>query len=127
MPSVLRHRNRCEMTVWTSHLQGLPTNLDTNALSAKMDGYSGDDIRAVCHDASMNGMRPVMAGKSKDEIMAMDTMAVSPPVTAKDFEEVTQRPLPPDRPTEPPPPPLCHQHMAPIPPPPLRPCHAQIA
>merc|ERR550532_3893555 len=75
------------------NLEGLKVADDCNLgkLADRMVGFSGDDVSNVCRDAAMNGMRGVMAGKSKEEIIQMQTMEVAAPVTKKDFDEALKR------------------------------------
>eukprot|EP00958_Prasinococcus_capsulatus_P014972 scaffold1585_cov284-Prasinococcus_capsulatus_cf.AAC.1 len=65
--------------------------LDVEDLADLMDGYSGDDITNLCRDASMNGMRRKIRGKSPDEIRAMSKADVADPVTRADFEEALRK------------------------------------
>ena len=60
-------------------------------LAELMEGYSGDDITNLCRDASMNGMRRKILGKSPDEIRAMSKDDVADPVTRADFEEALRK------------------------------------
>ena len=73
--------------------QGLriDADCDLDKLAKRMKGFSGDDVGNVCRDAAMNGMRSVMAGKSKEEIIAMETMAVAAPVKLADFDAALKR------------------------------------
>jgi len=55
------------------HLSGVPTEADVNieAFAAMTEGYSGADIQLVCREASMVGMRRLLAGKTPADIVAM--------------------------------------------------------
>lgn len=56
------------------------------------EGYSGDDLTNVCHDASLNGMRRKIAGKTCDEIKNMSKDEISKdPVAMCDFEEALKK------------------------------------
>ncbi|OMO66854.1 ATPase, AAA-type, core [Corchorus olitorius] len=57
-------------------------------LARRTEGYSGDDLTNVCRDASLNGMRRKIAGKTRDEIKNMSKDEISKdPVAMCDFEE----------------------------------------
>ncbi len=43
-------------------------DVDIDEVARRTDGYSGDDLTNVCRDASLNGMRHKIAGKTRDEI-----------------------------------------------------------
>ncbi|KAF3334853.1 Katanin p60 ATPase-containing subunit A1 [Carex littledalei] len=62
-------------------------NLDFDDVARRTEGYSGDDLTNVCRDASFNGMRRKIAGKTREEIknMAMEEI-VNDPVAMCDFE-----------------------------------------
>ncbi|KAE9467760.1 hypothetical protein C3L33_00301, partial [Rhododendron williamsianum] len=56
------------------------------------EGYSGDDLTNVCRDASLNGMRRKIAGKTRDEIKNMSKEDISKdPVAMCDFEEALKK------------------------------------
>jgi len=58
---------------------------------ALSDGYSGADIATVCKDASMLGLRRLLAGRSVAEIKAMAQEQLSQEaITRADFETVFQ-------------------------------------
>ena len=54
------------------------------------DGYSGADIAVVCKDASMLGLRRLLAGKTPAEMRAMDPSSFNVPISRTDFETVFQ-------------------------------------
>lgn len=57
-------------------------------MARRTEGYSGDDLTNVCRDASLNGMRRKIAGKTRDEIKNMAKEEISKdPVAMCDFEE----------------------------------------
>jgi len=60
-------------------------DVDWEELARQLEGYSGDDCSNICRDAAMNGMRRVLAGKSKEEIQAMSKSDLSEPVRMDDF------------------------------------------
>jgi SpoVK/Ycf46/Vps4 family AAA+-type ATPase len=51
------------------------------------EGYSGDDLTNICRDASMNGMRRKILGKTLDEIRSMKKDGMYEPVAKRDFQE----------------------------------------
>ncbi|KAL9323144.1 hypothetical protein ACSQ67_011197 [Phaseolus vulgaris] len=56
------------------------------------EGYSGDDLTNVCRDASLNGMRRKIAGKTRDEIKKMSKDEISKdPVAMCDFKEALKK------------------------------------
>lgn len=61
-------------------------------MARKTEGYSGDDLTNVCRDASLNGMRRKIAGKTRDEIknMAKDEISKDP-VEMCDFLEALKK------------------------------------
>lgn len=63
-------------------------DVDIDDVARRTEGYSGDDLTNVCRDASLNGMRRKIAGKTRDEIknMAKEEMSKDP-VAMCDFEE----------------------------------------
>ncbi|KAJ6825094.1 katanin p60 ATPase-containing subunit A1-like isoform X1 [Iris pallida] len=63
-------------------------DVNIDDIARRTDGYSGDDLTNVCRDASLNGMRRKIAGKTRDEIknMAKDDISKDP-VAKCDFEE----------------------------------------
>jgi ATP-dependent 26S proteasome regulatory subunit len=97
-------------------LRGVEARLspaDLDALSAApLQGYSSDDVRSVCREAAMAGLRRRVAGKSPAEVRAMmvggatagsaaaaggaagavaAAAAAAPPVTRRDFDEAISR------------------------------------
>lgn len=52
------------------------------------EGYSGADIAVVCNDASMLGLRRLVAGKTPDEMKLMSKDEFNVPVSRNDFETV---------------------------------------
>ena len=62
-------------------------SVDFDDVARRTEGYSGDDLTTVCRDASLNGMRRKIAGKTREEIknMAMEEI-VNDPVAMCDFE-----------------------------------------
>lgn len=63
-------------------------DVDIDEVARRTEGYSGDDLTNVCRDASLNGMRRKIAGKTRDEIKNMSKDEISKdPVAMCDFEE----------------------------------------
>ncbi|KAG6665320.1 hypothetical protein I3843_02G131100 [Carya illinoinensis] len=63
-------------------------DVNIDEVAHRTDGYSGDDLTNVCRDASLNGMRRKIAGKTRDEIKNMPKDEISnDPVAMCDFEE----------------------------------------
>ncbi|CAI9779962.1 unnamed protein product [Fraxinus pennsylvanica] len=63
-------------------------DVDIDEVARKTQGYSGDDLTNVCRDASLNGMRRKIAGKTRDEIKNMSKDEISnDPVAMCDFLE----------------------------------------
>ncbi|KAK6784188.1 hypothetical protein RDI58_017642 [Solanum bulbocastanum] len=46
----------------------LAPEVDVERVAQKIEGYSRDDLTNICRDASLNGMRGEIAGKTIDEI-----------------------------------------------------------
>lgn len=66
----------------------MASDVDINEVARRTEGYSGDDLTNVCRDASMNGMRRKIAGKTRDQIKNMSKEEISKdPVAMCDFEE----------------------------------------
>ncbi|PWA46671.1 katanin p60 ATPase-containing subunit A1 [Artemisia annua] len=67
-------------------------DVDISDVARRTEGYSGDDLTNVCRDASLNGMRRMIAGKTREEIknMPKDTIAKDP-IAMCDFEEAMKR------------------------------------
>lgn len=63
-------------------------DVNIDEVARRTEGYSGDDLTNVCRDASLNGMRRKIAGKTRDEIKNMPKDEISKdPVAKCDFEE----------------------------------------
>ncbi|XP_051136173.1 katanin p60 ATPase-containing subunit A1 isoform X2 [Andrographis paniculata] len=63
-------------------------DVDIDDVARRTEGYSGDDLTNVCRDASLNGMRRKIAGKTRDEIKNMPKDEISKdPVAMCDFLE----------------------------------------
>ncbi|KAM0932621.1 putative microtubule-severing ATPase [Dioscorea sansibarensis] len=63
-------------------------DVNIDEVARRTEGYSGDDLTNVCRDASLNGMRRKIAGKTRDEIRNMPKDEISKdPVAMCDFEE----------------------------------------
>ncbi|KAG0488870.1 hypothetical protein HPP92_007512 [Vanilla planifolia] len=63
-------------------------DVNIEEVARRTEGYSGDDLTNVCRDASLNGMRRKIAGKTRDEIKNMSKDEISKdPVAMCDFEE----------------------------------------
>ncbi|GAA0142173.1 non-motor microtubule binding protein [Lithospermum erythrorhizon] len=76
------------------NLKGLEvaTDVDIDEVARKTEGYSGDDLTNVCRDASLNGMRRMIAGKTRDEIKSMSKDDISKdPVAMCDFLEAISK------------------------------------
>ncbi|CAO2815333.1 unnamed protein product [Amaranthus hypochondriacus] len=68
------------------------TDVDIDEVARRTEGYSGDDLTNVCRDASLNGMRRKIAGKTRDEIKNMSKDEISnDPVAMCDFEEALRK------------------------------------
>ncbi|GLU22155.1 hypothetical protein SLE2022_382510 [Rubroshorea leprosula] len=67
-------------------------DVDIDEVARRTEGYSGDDLTNVCRDASLNGMRRKIAGKTRDEIKNMSKDEISKdPVARCDFEEALMK------------------------------------
>ncbi|KAI4387429.1 hypothetical protein MLD38_005265 [Melastoma candidum] len=67
-------------------------DVNIDEVARRTEGYSGDDLTNVCRDASMNGMRRKIAGKTRDEIKNMSKDEISKdPVGMCDFEEALNK------------------------------------
>ncbi|KAG9150978.1 hypothetical protein Leryth_003091 [Lithospermum erythrorhizon] len=76
------------------NLKGLEVaaDVDIDEVAKKTEGYSGDDLTNVCRDASLNGMRRMIAGKTRDEIKNMSKDDISKdPVAMCDFLEAISK------------------------------------
>ncbi|KAI8544381.1 hypothetical protein RHMOL_Rhmol08G0292200 [Rhododendron molle] len=70
----------------------MSTDVDIDKVARQTEGYSGDDLTNVCRDASLNGMRRKIAGKTRDEIKNMSKEDISKdPVAMCDFEEALKK------------------------------------
>ncbi|KAL9238628.1 hypothetical protein vseg_013024 [Gypsophila vaccaria] len=68
------------------------TDVNIDDVARRTEGYSGDDLTNVCRDASLNGMRRKIAGKTRDEIKSMSKDEISnDPVAMCDFEEALRK------------------------------------
>ncbi|KAF3524564.1 hypothetical protein F2Q69_00049865 [Brassica cretica] len=68
------------------------SDVNIEDVARRTEGYSGDDLTNVCRDASMNGMRRKIAGKTRDEIKNMSKDDISnDPVAMCDFEEAIRK------------------------------------
>ncbi|KAM7471719.1 hypothetical protein LguiA_009902 [Lonicera macranthoides] len=68
------------------------TDVDIDEVARRTEGYSGDDLTNVCRDASLNGMRRKIAGKTRDEIKNMSKDEISnDPIAMCDFEEAINK------------------------------------
>ncbi|TVU35503.1 hypothetical protein EJB05_17396 [Eragrostis curvula] len=66
----------------------IAADVNIDEVARKTEGYSGDDLTNVCRDASMNGMRRKIAGKTRDEIKNMSKEDIAKdPVAMCDFVE----------------------------------------
>ena len=66
--------------------------MDIEQVAQKTEGYSGDDLTNICRDASLNGMRQKIAGKTIDEsknILKSEILKI--PVTMEDFLEAVDK------------------------------------
>ncbi|XP_020259245.1 katanin p60 ATPase-containing subunit A1-like isoform X2 [Asparagus officinalis] len=67
-------------------------DVNIDDVARRTEGYSGDDLTNVCRDASLNGMRRKIAGKTRDEIKSMAKDDISKdPVAMCDFEEALKK------------------------------------
>eukprot|EP00899_Mesostigma_viride_P009949 jgi/Mesvir1/18956/Mv18924-RA.1 len=75
------------------NLRGIEVSpdIDWEDLGRRTEGYSGDDLTNICRDASMNGMRRRIAGKTPEEIKALSTQEMQDPITRLDFEEALNK------------------------------------
>ncbi|KAJ8573711.1 hypothetical protein K7X08_010222 [Anisodus acutangulus] len=69
-----------------------PPVLDIEQVARRTEGYSGDDLTNICRDASLNGMRRMIAGKTTDEIKNISKADILKiPVTMDDFLEALDK------------------------------------
>lgn len=66
-------------------------DVDIDVLARRTEGYSGDDLTNICRDASMNGMRRKIAGKTPEEIKNMTKDQMYEPVAMRDFDEALSK------------------------------------
>lgn len=66
-------------------------DVDIDALAKRTEGYSGDDLTNICRDASMNGMRRKISGKTPEEIKNMTKDEMYEPVAMRDFDEALSK------------------------------------
>ena len=67
-------------------------DVNIDEVARRTEGYSGDDLTNVCRDASLNGMRRKIAGKTRDEIKNMSKDEISKdPVAMCDFEAALKK------------------------------------
>ncbi|XP_015054804.2 katanin p60 ATPase-containing subunit A1-like [Solanum pennellii] len=70
----------------------LASEVDIEQVAQKTEGYSGDDLTNICRDASLNGMRQKIAGKTIDEIKnILKSEMLKIPVTMEDFLEAVDK------------------------------------
>ncbi|KAJ8551242.1 hypothetical protein K7X08_000612 [Anisodus acutangulus] len=70
----------------------LAPGLDIDQVARRTEGYSGDDLTNICRDASLNGMRLKIAGKTTDEIKNISKAEILKiPVTMDDFLEALDK------------------------------------
>ncbi|KAF6166983.1 hypothetical protein GIB67_030676 [Kingdonia uniflora] len=63
-------------------------DVNIDEVARRTEGYSGDDLTNVCRDASLNGMRRKIAGKTREEIKSMSKDDISnDPIAMCDFED----------------------------------------
>ncbi|KAJ1433890.1 Vps4 oligomerization, C-terminal [Sesbania bispinosa] len=74
------------------NLKTVSPDVNIDKVARRTEGYSGDDLTNVCRDASLNGMRRKIAGKTRDEIKNMSKDEISKdPVAMCDFEEALKK------------------------------------
>ena len=69
----------------------LAEDVNTEALAALLDGYSGADITNVCRDAAFMAARKKIKGLSAEAIKQMQKEEMDLPVTKADFEEAISK------------------------------------
>ncbi|KAL3689086.1 hypothetical protein R1sor_015395 [Riccia sorocarpa] len=69
----------------------IAADVDIEELARRTEGYSGDDLTNICRDASMNGMRRKIAGKTPDEIKGMTKDQMYEPVAMRDFDDALNK------------------------------------
>lgn len=66
--------------------------MDISDVARRTEGYSDDDLTNVCRDASLNGMRCMIAGKTREEIRNIPTDEIAKdPIAMCEFEEAIKR------------------------------------
>ncbi|CAJ1955162.1 unnamed protein product [Sphenostylis stenocarpa] len=74
------------------NLRTVAADMKIDEVAKQTEGYSGDDLTNVCRDASLNGMRRKIAGKTRDEIKNMSKDEISKdPVAMCDFEQALKK------------------------------------
>ncbi|KAK7325198.1 hypothetical protein VNO77_29356 [Canavalia gladiata] len=74
------------------NLKTVAPDVNMDEVARRTEGYSGDDLTNVCRDASLNGMRRKIVGKTRDEIKNMSKEEISKdPVAMCDFEEALKK------------------------------------
>ncbi|RDX92291.1 Katanin p60 ATPase-containing subunit A1, partial [Mucuna pruriens] len=74
------------------NLKTVAPDVNIDKVAGRTEGYSGDDLTNVCHDASLNGMRRKIAGKTRHEIKNMSKDDISKdPVAMCDFQEALKK------------------------------------
>ncbi|KAK7335960.1 hypothetical protein VNO80_28122 [Phaseolus coccineus] len=74
------------------NLRTVSPDVNIDGVAKRTEGYSGDDLTNVCRDASLNGMRRKIAGKTRDEIKMMSKDEISnDPVAMCDFREALKK------------------------------------
>jgi len=70
-------------------------DVDLTAVSAALSGYSGDDIRSLCREAAMIGLRRRMEGLTNDELKALNEEfkagRLKEPIRRADFDAACAR------------------------------------
>ncbi|KAH0711853.1 hypothetical protein KY289_007812 [Solanum tuberosum] len=70
----------------------LAPGVDIDQVARRTEGYSGDDLTNICRDASFNGMRRKISGKSTDEIKNISKSEIlNIPVTMDDLLEALDK------------------------------------
>ncbi len=74
----------------------LSDDVDMDKLATMTDGYSNADIKLVCRDAAMMGVRQLIkqnkgSGLDKDALQLKKTQVMQTPVTMKDFEVAVRK------------------------------------
>ncbi|XP_015057421.1 katanin p60 ATPase-containing subunit A1-like [Solanum pennellii] len=70
----------------------LAPGVNIDQVARRTEGYSGDDLTNVCRDASFNGMRQKISGKTTEEIKNIsESEFLNIPVTMDDFLEALDK------------------------------------